>query len=98
MSGKGDGPLAGELKNLVPNLTVQAKNNHGVFPFDKAYQIIDGRAKLKSHGPRDMPVWGYAFRNQSAMFYENYPAQDLESGARSRILALTEYLIRLQKK
>lgn len=98
VSGRGDGPLAAELKSSVPDLTVLAKNNRGVFPFDRVHQIIDGRAEVKSHGLRDMPVWGYAFRQQSSMYYENYPHHDLESGARSRILALTEYLYRLQRK
>jgi hypothetical protein len=32
------------------------------------------------------------------MFFETYPAQNTESAARSRILALTEYLYRMQGK
>jgi hypothetical protein len=86
------------LKNPVPDLTALARNNKGVFPFDKVYQIIDGRVEVKAHGPRDMPVWGLAFRSQSSVFFENYPPHDTESAARSRILALTEYLYRLQGK
>jgi hypothetical protein len=39
-----------------------------------------------------------AFRRQSSGYFQNYPAQDQESNARSRILALTEYLYRLQAK
>lgn len=98
ISGKGDdGPLKAMLVKPVPNLTVLAQNNKGVFPFDKVYQIIDGREELKSHGPRDMPVWGNAFNNQSSLYFDNYPQQDSESAARSRILALVEYLYRLQQ-
>lgn len=98
LSGKGSGPVAGQLKPTVPDLTVLAKNNKGVFPFDRVYQVIDGRIEVKTHGPREMPVWGLAFRRQSSVYFENYPANDAESAARSRILALTEYIYRLQGK
>ena len=98
LTGKGDdGPLKSLLVKPVPNLTVLAKNNKGVFPFDRVYQIIDGRQEVKSHGPRDMPVWGNAFNNQTSLYFENYPHNDSESAARSRILALVEYLYRLQE-
>jgi hypothetical protein len=98
LSGKGDdGPLKLLLTRAVPNLTVLAKNNKGVFPFDKVYQIIDGRQEVKAHGPNDMPVWGNAFNNQTSLYFDNYPPQDSESAARSRILALVEYLYRLQE-
>ena len=97
LTGRGDdGPLKPYLVKTVPNLTVLAKNNQGVFPFDKVFQIIDGRQEVAAHGPRNMPVWGNAFNNQTSLFYDNYPEQDKESAARSRILALTEYLYRLQ--
>src|SRR3974390_752094 len=39
---KGDGPVSNELKTHPADLTVLAKNNNGVFPSDKVYQIIDG--------------------------------------------------------
>jgi mono/diheme cytochrome c family protein len=97
-TGKGDGPLKLQLVSRVPDLTVLAKNNNGVFPFDRVYQIIDGRQELKAHGPREMPIWGRGFNMQSSIFFENYPPYDIESNARSRILALTEYLYRLQAK
>ncbi|MGD9786980.1 MAG: cytochrome c [Sulfuricellaceae bacterium] len=97
-TGKGDGPFRSQLSNRVPDLTVLARNNNGVFPFDRVYQIIDGRQEVKAHGPREMPIWGQAFNMQSSIYFENYPAHDAESAARSRILALTEYLYRLQAK
>ena len=97
-SGKGDGPLRSQLVSQMPDLTVLARNNNGVFPFDRVYQIIDGRQEIKAHGPREMPVWGRGFNMQSSIFFENYPPYDTESNARSRMLALTEYLYRLQAK
>jgi Cytochrome C oxidase, cbb3-type, subunit III len=97
-TGKGDGPLKLQLVSRIPDLTVLARNNNGVFPFDRIYQIIDGRQEVKAHGPREMPVWGGTFNKQSSIFFENYPPYDNESNARSRMLALTEYLYRLQAK
>lgn len=98
LTGKGDdGPLKSLFAKPVPNLTVLARNNKGVFPFDRVYQIIDGHQEVKAHGPRDMPVWGRAFSTQSSIYFDNYPPQNSESAARSRILALTEYLYRLQE-
>jgi len=35
---------------------------------------------------------------ESSIYFENYPPSDTESAARSRILALIEYLYRLQTK
>jgi len=97
LTGKGDdAPLKELLARPVPNLTGLARNNKGVFPFDRVFQIIDGRQEVKAHGPRDMPVWGNAFNNQSSLYFDNYPPQDSESAGRSRILAITEYLYRLQ--
>ncbi|MFA5924450.1 MAG: cytochrome c [Methylococcaceae bacterium] len=99
LTGKGDdGPLKSLFIRPVPNLTVLAKNNKGVFPFDRGYQIIDGRQEVKAHVPHEMPIWGRAFSMQSSIYFDNYPPQDTESAARSRILALTEYLYRLQDK
>ena len=80
LTGKGDdGPLKSLFARPVPNLTALAKNNKGVFPFDRVYQIIDGRQEVKAHGPREMPVWGRAFSAQSSIYFNNYPPQDTES-------------------
>ena len=98
IKGKGDGPFVGQLTAKTPDLTVLAKNNQGVFPFDRVFQVIDGRVDVKAHGLREMPVWGRAFGRQSSIYFDSYPAHDQESQARSRILALTEYLYRLQGK
>lgn len=97
-TGKGDGPLKLQMISQMPDLTALARNNNGVFPFDRVYQIIDGRREVLAHGPRDMPVWGRNFNMQSSIYFENYPRHDIESNARSRMLALTEYLYRLQAK
>jgi mono/diheme cytochrome c family protein len=94
--GKGNGPMKRNLVAAVPDLTVLAGSNRGVFPFDRVYQTIDGRREISAHGTRDMPIWGRAFNTQSSLYFENYPLADIESNARSRMLALTEYVYRLQ--
>lgn len=98
LTGKGNGYMATQLKTRVSDLTTLARNNNGVFPFDRVYQVIDGRQEVKAHGTREMPIWGKAFNLQTSIYFENYPPHDMESSARSRILALTEYLYRLQGK
>jgi mono/diheme cytochrome c family protein len=84
---KGDGPVSKELKTRPADLTALAKNNNSVFPYDKVYQMIDGRnITVASHGTREMPVWGYRFG----------PAQAYRFKA--RVLAVIDYLKTLQQK
>ena len=97
-TGEGDGWFAQHLKRTPPSLTQLQKNNGGVFPFDRVYQVIDGRKEVIVHGPRTMPVWGNVYRAESDKAYgpalEQYFADD--GLVRARILALTEYVSRLQ--
>ena len=65
VAGKGDGWLSDYMKTRPTSLTQLKKNNGGVFPFDRAYQVIDGRKEVLAHGPRNMPVWGAAYRVES---------------------------------
>ncbi len=84
---KGDGPVADSLKTRPTDLTVLAKNNNGVFPYDMVYQVIDGRSStIGSHGTREMPVWGYRFGPTQAFRY------------RKRILSVIGYLKSIQEK
>src|SRR5678816_3800143 len=54
--GKGDGPLAENLRFRPPDLTLLAKGNKGEFDAAKVHRIIDGREPVKGHGGPDMPV------------------------------------------
>ncbi len=55
----GDGPLANELKTTPPDLTkISARRNSTSFPVLEIAQYIDGRKDVKTHGTREMPVWG----------------------------------------
>ena len=94
-AGKGDGPFAASLKMAMPDLTVLAKNNGGVFPSARVFSLIDGREEVQGHGPRDMPVWGEDFlakapRGESPL--------NREAFVRARILALIDYMNRLQAR
>ena len=57
--GKGTGPVAPSLTKKPADLTTLAKQNNGVFPFGRIYETIDGQIEVKSHGTREMPVFGY---------------------------------------
>lgn len=98
--GMGDGSYADLLKKPASNLAVLKKNNGGVFPFDRVYAVIDGREAVAGHGDRDMPVWGKDYSQQSVKAGEYYidVPYDMEMYVRSRILALIDYLNRLQVK
>lgn len=42
---KGDGPVSKELKTRPADLTVLAKNNNGVSPYEKVYQLLMGEIR-----------------------------------------------------
>jgi len=97
MKGEGNGEYAQFLKTPVANLTVLSKNNGGVFPVARVYDTIDGRPLITSHG-RNMPIWGTRYSTDANnRFWDDYPT-DSESFVRSRILALVDYINRLQQK
>ena len=96
LSGKGDGPQSTVTKPA--DLTVLAKNNGGVFPAQRVYEIIDGRREVAAHGPRTMPVWGRFFQvnvpdvpDEAVGFFDFR-----ETTVHHKIQALIDYLKRLQ--
>jgi mono/diheme cytochrome c family protein len=96
ISGKGNGILVEHLRKSPPDLTLLAKNNQGVLPMNRLYEVIEG-ANVPAHGSRDMPVWGRDYRIKDAEYYVDVP-YDAPGLVRARILALLEYLNRLQVK
>jgi mono/diheme cytochrome c family protein len=100
---KGDGPVSKELKRSPADLTVIAKKNNGVFPVNKIYNTIDGRELTPSHGSREMPIWGYRLKPphynlKSADDYILSPPSSANEVVHSRILAIIDYLYRIQEK
>ena len=59
--GEGDGPVAGVMRIMVPNLRTLSQRNGGEFPAEAVASYIDGRRLPASHGDRIMPVWGDVF-------------------------------------
>jgi mono/diheme cytochrome c family protein len=58
LTGEGDGPVAPALSTPPANLRRLAERFGNPIPEDQIARYIDGRAEVKAHGPRDMPVWG----------------------------------------
>lgn len=92
-TGHGDGPLAGLLTVEVPDLTLIASRNDGIFPFLNTMMIIDGRTGVRGHGS-NMPVWGDRFERDAAQDVGVYGAELI---ARGRLLSLVEYLEAIQQ-
>jgi len=88
--GRGDGPVAQAMKAMPADLTLLSMNNDGKYPADKVREIIDGRADVKAHGPRAMPVWG----NEFYVSGEGVGQRQ----AHDRIEGLTDYVRRMQKQ
>jgi mono/diheme cytochrome c family protein len=61
LTGEGDGPVARALSTPPANLRLLSDRFGNPLPKDKVARFIDGRAEVKAHGPRDMPVWGERF-------------------------------------
>lgn len=97
LAGKGDGPYVGLVDAKIADLSTLARRNNGVFPFQRVQEVIDGRQTFKAHGPREMPIWGLDYLAKGAQSYKDVP-YDPEVFVRTRILALTEYIYRLQAK
>ena len=94
--GKGAGFLTRLFKGVNPgDLTQLAANNSGQFPFDKVFQVIDGRAEVAAHGDRKMPVWGDRYWEKATSEYG--PHELNVARARNRVLELVFYLQSIQK-
>jgi mono/diheme cytochrome c family protein len=99
-SGKGDGGAIDVLKKAPTDLTILSKKNGGVFPVDRVYAVIDGREVVMGHGDRDMPIWGSSYKAEKVEAAEHYfdVPYNMEMYVRARILALIDYLNRIQAK
>ncbi len=99
IDGKGKGPISDALRVPPPDLTMVVKKNNGVFPFSSVYEVIDGRKAIIAHGTRDMPVWGWRFGpTQEEQSLRHFFPIDAEYVVRMRILAVIDYLNRIQEK
>ena len=56
LTGEGDGPVAPALTTPPANVRRLSERFGNPLPEDQVARFIDGRAEVKAHGPRDMPV------------------------------------------
>lgn len=94
--GKGDGRLKQFLTVAPSDLTTLARRNGGAFPTQLVWEMIDGRSGIEigAHGSREMPIWGLEYRAQALQRTDS--AAQPEWYVRGRIVALLDYLSRLQ--
>jgi mono/diheme cytochrome c family protein len=64
LTGEGNGPMARALNTTPANLRQLSDRYGNPLPEDKIARFINGRADVKAHGPRDMPVWGKRFYSE----------------------------------
>ena len=95
--GKGDGPFVEFLSVKPTDLSVLTRNNGGLFPVNRVLEAIDGRALVKGHGTRDMPIWGDIYDAQARPQFDDY-GYNAKLFVWARLLALVDYLNRLQVK
>jgi mono/diheme cytochrome c family protein len=65
LNADGDGPVARALTAPPANLRRLSERFGNPLPEYQVARYIDGRADIKAHGPRDMPVWGNRFYEES---------------------------------
>ena len=87
--GAGHGPVAASMRRAPPDITAIALANGGAFPNERIRRIIDGR-DVESHGNREMPVWGDAFKATRGGHSED--------AIRARIDAVVRYLASIQRQ
>ena len=94
--GRGAGFLTRLFRGVDPgDLTQLSKNNDGVFPLDKVFDVIDGREQVAAHGERKMPVWGDRYMAQSMTRHGPGPMNDFV--VRNRVLELVYYIQSIQE-
>jgi mono/diheme cytochrome c family protein len=100
--GKGDGPVSPALVKKASDLTTLARRNGGALPVQLVWEMIDGRSQVPlgsfAHGSREMPVWGDDYRATALLSPNPAIATQPEWYVRGRIVALIDYLQRIQVK
>ena len=86
-TGRGNGPLADQLRKMPPDLTQFTRHNGGIFPRERVNRIIAG-GDISSHGSREMPVWGDIFKNLPGP----------TAAVKARIDAIVRYLEGIQER
>jgi mono/diheme cytochrome c family protein len=85
-AGRGNGPVADQMRRMPPDLTQYTRRNGGTFPAALVHRIIEG-GDVPSHGNREMPVWGSVFKLGSSA-----------AEVTARIDAIVRYLAGIQER
>lgn len=85
--GRGNGPMASQLRAHPADLTTLARNNNGKFPENHVVAVLKFGAE---HNQDQMPVWGRVLGNMSNVYKQQ--ERDL------RTSNLTRYLHSIQAK
>ena len=83
--------MAEFLRVPPTDLTQLTRQHGGTFNDDEVARAIDGRSRIGSHGPSDMPVWGDAFSSSLAR-------GGSELAYRDRVRAIVRHLASLQER
>lgn len=97
--GKGGGEVGALFAQRPKNLTLLSKENGGIFPFERVYQSIDGRAKVVAHGvgASPMPIWG-DYLMADAMQAKGTDPNAAAMLVQGRVLTLVAYIQSIQQK
>jgi mono/diheme cytochrome c family protein len=88
-TGDGRGPMASVLSTPPTNLRHLAERYGNPLPTDQIARFIDGRADVRAHGPRDMPVWG-------GSVWQRGPGKQETGQVTAAIASLVTYLQSIQ--
>lgn len=90
-SARGDGPAADALATRPPDLTRLAQRYGSPLPVERLAEFIDGRADVRAHGSRQMPVWG-----EKLYAGPRDPTLPVEKARRGTIELIVAYLASIQ--
>lgn len=93
-NGRGDGPMAAQLKVKPADLTTIAARNGGKFPRVAVMSMIDGYKRAKGHGGL-MPVFDPLLQGPTVMIDTG---DGVETPTPARLVDLADYIQTLQRK
>jgi mono/diheme cytochrome c family protein len=89
-NGNGRGPMWRVLSTPPANLRRLSERYGNPLPTDQIASFIDGRADVRGHGPRDMPVWG-------SLVWQKEPGEGTPGQVTPAIASLVAYLQSIQE-
>jgi hypothetical protein len=98
LDAQGHGPAAATLPVPPADLTRISSRHGGIFPSEQIFDTIAGLNMLRSHGTREMPVWGDVFVGEAVgKSVAIADAAKASHAAEARITRLVDYLKTLQR-